>query len=67
MAEYDDQGCMDHAQAFAPRKHADIRHVPSSMPDHKRGAGHPAKHSPGKLAAQLNPDHGPHKGAGRHR
>lgn len=63
----DSDDCMSHAAAFPPRVHPDSKHVPSHLPEGKRGVGHPAKHSSGKLSAQLNPDHGPHRGAGRHR
>jgi len=61
--------CDDHCDTFAPRKHPDAKahgHE-STLPDnHKRGVGHPAHHSRGKLPSQLQPDHGPHKGAGKH-
>lgn len=56
-----DNDCEDHHSKFAGKAHPDRSHVPSNMPEHKRGAAHPAHHSKGKMPAQLQPDHGPHK------
>jgi len=56
--------CDDHHVTFAGKKHKDAKHDPNGqagwLPDHKRGAGHPAHHTSGKLPSQLNPDHGKH-------
>lgn len=53
--------CEDHGMKFGgkphPDKHAGVR--ASHLPNHKRGAGPPGKHTPGKMPSQLNPDHGP--------
>lgn len=54
--------CDDHHKAFAPKMHPDGKHKNNKeMMEHQRGAAHPAKHTPGKLPSQLQPDHGPHK------
>ena len=56
--------CDAHHSTFAGKKHPDFGHKEKGynvMPEPKRGAGHPAKHSAGKMPSQLNPDHGPHK------
>lgn len=58
--------CDAHHSTFAGRPHPDYNHKEANMgysplPEHKRGAGHPAKHSSGKMPSQLNPDHGPHR------
>lgn len=60
--------CDDHSAAFAPRVHPDGgKENGMTLPDnHKRGVGHPAHHTKGKHPSQLQPDHGPHKGAGKH-
>ena len=62
----DDDLCEAHHTTFAGHPHPDGMHKPTHLPEHKRGAGHPARHTKGKLPAQLNPDHGMHKGAGKH-
>lgn len=59
--------CDDHCDAFAPQMHPEgMKKGGESLPDHKRAVGHPAHHTKGKMPSQLNPDHGPHKGAGKH-
>ena len=60
--------CDEHHTVFAPRVHPEgMRKGGESMPDNsKRGVGHPAHHTKGHLPSQLNPDHGSHKGAGKH-
>lgn len=62
----DDMTCDDHCDQFKPRVHPEgNRKGGESVGDHMRGVGHPAHHSKGKMPSQLNPDHGPHKGAGK--
>jgi hypothetical protein len=61
-----DDMCEDHHKKFAGKKHPDRMHRPDMseagwLPDHKRAAGHPAKHTAGKMPSQLNPDHGSHR------
>lgn len=61
-----DDTCDAHHKVFKGKRHPDFGHGQSPsygdmLPEHKRGAGHPAKHSSGKLPSQLNPDHGPHR------
>lgn len=57
-----DDMCDDHSSAFSPKVHADgTKNDSKHIPDHKRGVGHPAHHTKGKMPSQLNPDHGPHK------
>lgn len=58
--------CCDHGSQFAPRVHPDRGHKAKQLGEHERAVGHPAKHTGGKMLSQLNPDHGPHKGAGKH-
>lgn len=62
----DSMDCDDHHSKFKGHKHPDANHKPSFMADHERGAAHPQHHTKGQLRSQMNPDHGPHKGAGRH-
>ncbi len=63
-----DDVCDAHHEAFAPRVHPEgNRKGGEHLHDHKRGAGPPAMHTKGKLPSQLNIDHGPHRGAGRHK
>lgn len=70
MNKGDDFCCDSHASTFPERKHPDFGHKQKGygdvLPDHNRGAAHPMHHSRGKLRAQMNPDHGPHRGAGKH-
>lgn len=62
-----DDMCEDHSTKFMGRKHPDGKNKGDrTNPDHMRGVGHPAMHTKGKLPSQLNPDHGMHKGAGKH-
>lgn len=66
----DDFGCSDHSNyAGGHHVHPDAgrKEGYTPLPEHRRGVGHPAKHSKGKLPSQLNPDHGTHRGAGRQR
>ena len=57
-----DDECPMHHEAFAPKVHADgTKFDGKHLHDHKRGVGHPAHHTKGKMPSQLNPDHGPHK------
>lgn len=52
--------CEDHGSKFGGRKHPDAnrkRDLPMVEP--KRGAGHPAHHTKGKMPSQLAPNHGP--------
>ena len=60
--EMDDM-CEDHHEKFRGKVHKDRKHNPGMgyAPDHKRGVMHPQMHSRGKMPAQINPDHGPHK------
>lgn len=53
--------CDDHGAYFGQgRKHPDRMHNPGRGydPETKRGAAHPAHHTPGKMPSQLNPNHG---------
>lgn len=61
LMDADNSPCEDHCSKFAGKMHPDAKHVPSHVPDHKRGAAPPAHHTKGKMKAQLNPDHGPHR------
>lgn len=57
-----DDKCDAHQEAFAPKVHPEInRKGGEHLPEHKRGAIHPQHHTRGKMRAQMNPDHGPHK------
>lgn len=63
-----DDICEDHSSAFAPRMHPEgNRKGGEHLPDHKRGVGAPAMHTKGKMPSQLQPDHGVHRGAGKHK
>lgn len=55
--------CDDHHTKFAPKVHPDAKSDTGKHlhADHQRAAGHPAKHSAGKMPSQLQPDHGPHR------
>ena len=69
-----DFGCSPHAQhpgvpgSKGYRDHPDFGVGSGNyMADHQRGAAHPRKHTAGRLPAQMNPDHGTHRGAGKHK
>jgi len=57
-----DDCCDDHHTKFAPKVHPDAKKdTGKHLHEGARAAGHPAKHSSGKMPSQLQPDHGPHK------
>ena len=62
MKNCNSQDCDDHHSYFAPKVHPEGgKKVDKHLAEHQRGAGHPAKHSAGKMPSQLAPDHGPHR------
>jgi len=62
MSDHETFGCDDHSEMRPHKKHPDGGKQNSQMlKDHERAVGHPKQHTVGKMLAQLNPDHGPHK------
>lgn len=57
-----DFDCDQHHEKFAPKMHPEhMSKGDTHLEDHERSAAHPQHHTKGKMRAQMNPDHGPHK------